>query len=628
MSAPSSKGTGRLTFFYVASLSAIATLSVLGQLLVQRSLDQQTQALEVVNQAQIQQTAVPQMSRIILTLDTTTDTTERQAYIEQLKTLISEAEAWQNTLPMLVSDPSMSKARQQEVQQALAKLLPTHKQILEIAEAKLTSKPSNQSPPPVLPNMRINSLQLLAQAPPGERPLGQRMPQGGPPGQMPPQGAPAGQLPQGAPAGQPPQGPPADQPPQGEPPAGQPPQGAPPAGQPPQGAPPAAGQPPQGAPSGQPPQGAPSGQPPQGAPSARPPQGEPPAGQRLLEGRPTDIPSVLGQLRPRPQLPASAPYILLLERNFMQEVDQLLLTYNEQTVATVKHLKKIEFGLLIVTLGVLVLEGLLVFRPAVNKIDETMAALSESLRKTQQMANTISHEKKKSEKLLLNILPQPIAHRLKQNQEAIADGFNEVTVLFADIVGFTQLSTRVAPQQLVALLNHIFSTFDQLAEKHGLEKIKTIGDAYMAVGGLPEPRADHAEATVAMALEMQAAMTQFNQETGNNCAIRIGINTGPVVAGVIGIKKFIYDLWGDTVNIASRMESHGKPGTIQITDSTYQHIKDKFVTEARGNIIIKGKGEMKTYWVKGLQEAKNYHKETPKPTKTPLPPAERETIKR
>ena len=197
----------------------------------------------------------------------------------------------------------------------------------------------------------------------------------------------------------------------------------------------------------------------------------------------------------------------------------------------------------------------------------------------------------------MNILPQPIAQRLKQKSEAIADGFSDVTVLFADIVGFTQLSTTMSPQKLVSLLNVIFSAFDQLCEKHGLEKIKTIGDAYMVVGGLPIAREDHAKAVVDFALDMQRAVATFNADMGESLRIRIGINSGPVVAGVIGTKKFIYDLWGDTVNIASRMESHGIPGSIQITESTFQHVKDRFQIEVLGKINVKGKGEMITYRV-------------------------------
>ncbi|MBW4679128.1 MAG: adenylate/guanylate cyclase domain-containing protein [Microcoleus vaginatus WJT46-NPBG5] len=208
-------------------------------------------------------------------------------------------------------------------------------------------------------------------------------------------------------------------------------------------------------------------------------------------------------------------------------------------------------------------------------------------------------EQERSERLLLNVLPESIAIRLKQDHQTIAESFTDVTVLFADIVGFTELSSQISPPELVELLNQIFSAFDQLAEDHGLEKIKTIGDAYMVVAGLPLPRKDHAQAIANMALDMQRELAKFNTRTGQSCRIRIGISTGPVVAGVIGIKKFIYDLWGDTVNMASRMESQGIAGCIQVTHSTYDCLKDRYQFEERGSIHVKGKGEMKTYFLIG-----------------------------
>lgn len=208
-------------------------------------------------------------------------------------------------------------------------------------------------------------------------------------------------------------------------------------------------------------------------------------------------------------------------------------------------------------------------------------------------------EQEKSERLLLNILPEPIAAKLKQSQEHIAENFEAVTIMFADIVGFTPLSARLEPIALVSLLNQIFSTFDELAEQLSLEKIKTIGDAYMVAAGLPVPRPDHAEAIADMALAMQAAVNNFQVEVGNSFQIRVGINSGVVVAGVIGIKKFIYDLWGDAVNVASRMESSGEPGRIQVTTATYKLLKDKYLFEERGKISVKGKGEMTTYWLIG-----------------------------
>ncbi|CBN57402.1 MULTISPECIES: adenylate/guanylate cyclase domain-containing protein [Kamptonema] len=204
-----------------------------------------------------------------------------------------------------------------------------------------------------------------------------------------------------------------------------------------------------------------------------------------------------------------------------------------------------------------------------------------------------------TERLLLNILPEPIANRLKQHEGIIADDFAEVTVLFADIVGFTPLSASMSPIALVDLLNQIFSAFDHLCERHGLEKIKTIGDAYMVVGGLPTQRSDHAETIAQMAIDMQVEIALFNAKNNKDFSIRIGIHSGPVVAGVIGIKKFIYDLWGDTVNLASRMESHGLAGQIQVSDVTYELLKDKFLLQKRSPIQIKGKGEMTTYFLLG-----------------------------
>lgn len=216
-----------------------------------------------------------------------------------------------------------------------------------------------------------------------------------------------------------------------------------------------------------------------------------------------------------------------------------------------------------------------------------------------QAEDALREEQEKSEKLLLNILPKPIAERLKRNETTIAEYFPEVTVLFADIVGFTHLSTLMNPIDLVELLNQIFSSFDLICERLGLEKIKTIGDAYMVVGGLPEPRADHAEAIAQMALDMQTEIARFNAQNNKYFSIRIGIHSGPVVAGVIGIKKFIYDLWGDTVNIASRMESHGLPWRIQVSEATYNLLKHKYLFDRRETIHVKGKGEMTTYLVIG-----------------------------
>ena len=211
-------------------------------------------------------------------------------------------------------------------------------------------------------------------------------------------------------------------------------------------------------------------------------------------------------------------------------------------------------------------------------------------------------EQAKSEQLLLNVLPAAIALRLKANEHNIAESFAEVTVMFADIVGFTELSSRISATAVVEVLNDIFSAFDHLADRHGLEKIKTIGDAYMVVGGLPTPREDHAEAIANMAIDMLQEIRILSLEHSEPFSIRIGICSGPVVAGVIGLKKFIYDLWGDTVNIASRMESHGITGCIQVTAETYELLKDKYTFEKRGAIQVKGKGYMVTYLLTGKKD--------------------------
>jgi class 3 adenylate cyclase len=215
-------------------------------------------------------------------------------------------------------------------------------------------------------------------------------------------------------------------------------------------------------------------------------------------------------------------------------------------------------------------------------------------------------EQERSERLLLNVLPASIAARLKQTDGVIADAFPEVTVLFADIVDFTRRSERIAPEEVVRLLDDLFSAFDQLAQQQRLEKIKTIGDAYMVVGGLPDPRPDHAEAVAEMALAIRDEVARRLDPSGPPL-IRIGIDTGPVVAGVIGRSKFTYDLWGDTVNTASRMESHGVTGCIQVTARAYERLRDGYRFERRGPIPVKGKGEMVTYFL----VARNDDPETP-----------------
>ncbi len=211
----------------------------------------------------------------------------------------------------------------------------------------------------------------------------------------------------------------------------------------------------------------------------------------------------------------------------------------------------------------------------------------------------LEREQARSEALLLNILPAPIAERLKAGSQTIADGYAEATILFADLVGFTRMSNNISPEQVVVMLNRLFSRFDELSGRFGIEKIKTIGDAYMACAGVPQERPDHAEAIADMALAMQDAIREHNREFGSNLQIRIGINSGPVVAGVIGLRKFIYDLWGDTVNLASRMESNGVPGRIQVSTATWERLRERYDFEVRGDIEVKGIGRVQAYLLNG-----------------------------
>jgi adenylate cyclase len=229
---------------------------------------------------------------------------------------------------------------------------------------------------------------------------------------------------------------------------------------------------------------------------------------------------------------------------------------------------------------------------------------------TQRLYDRVVAEQQRSERLLHNVLPRAIADRLKGRaeitadhfSEVIADSFPEVTVLFADIVDFTQFSQGLSPEVLVAVLNDIFTRFDRIADHRGLEKIKTIGDSYMAAAGLPVPAADHAERAALMALDMIEVMEQLNENGPYKLRVRIGISSGAAVAGVIGTRKFLYDLWGDVVNTASRMESLGVSGRIHVTDFTRQRLGDAFLFEERGAIEVKGKGAMHTWFLTGRNE--------------------------
>jgi guanylate cyclase len=212
-------------------------------------------------------------------------------------------------------------------------------------------------------------------------------------------------------------------------------------------------------------------------------------------------------------------------------------------------------------------------------------------------------EQERSESLLLNVLPREIAPRLKAGESPIADAYENATVIFADIVGFTPLSAGMGPEELVSLLNTVFCRFDELAERHGVEKIRTIGDNYMAVAGVPRRRADHAQAIARLALDMRAFLDELRAGGEQRVEFRIGIGSGPMVGGVIGLRKFVFDIWGDPVNTASRMESHGVAGRIQVTDATYELLKDEFAFEPRGTIDVKGKGPMRTWFLVGQRSA-------------------------
>ncbi len=235
------------------------------------------------------------------------------------------------------------------------------------------------------------------------------------------------------------------------------------------------------------------------------------------------------------------------------------------------------------------------------------ALLDERLRRSQldletkiaERTRALSAAIARAEGLLLNTLPAPIARRLQAGEQRIADHFDDVTVLFADLVGFTPMSTGTTPEALVALLGAVFTEFDTLCDRFGIEKIKTIGDAYMAVCGLPTPRTDHAEAMADLAVAMLGAVTRVNAALGTDLRVRIGMHSGPVVAGIIGTRKFAYDLWGDTVNTASRMESHGLAGRVHVHESMYLALRGRHTFEHRGVIDVKGLGAMSTYFLLG-----------------------------
>jgi guanylate cyclase len=225
------------------------------------------------------------------------------------------------------------------------------------------------------------------------------------------------------------------------------------------------------------------------------------------------------------------------------------------------------------------------------------------VRQREEALAALRTEQDRAETLLLNILPRSIADRLKSENATIADQFAAASILFADVVDFTPFSERLQPAEVVGVLDRLFTHFDRLADRYGVEKIKTIGDAYMVAAGVPTPRPDHARAMALMAIDMREAMRSQDAVGHLGLEIRIGINSGPVVAGVIGRKRFLYDLWGDAVNTASRMESHGSPGQIQVTRATYELLCDEFELTPRGTVPIKGKGDVETWFLVGRRSS-------------------------
>jgi guanylate cyclase len=234
------------------------------------------------------------------------------------------------------------------------------------------------------------------------------------------------------------------------------------------------------------------------------------------------------------------------------------------------------------------------------------ALIATFLSQRDRAMEALAREQERSESLLLNVLPREIAPRLKAGESPIADAYEHATVLFADIVESAMLAERLDAKQLVVLLNEIFSRFDLLAEKHGVEKIRTIGDNFMCVAGVPRRRADHAQAMARLAIDMCTSVDELRTAGGDRIDFRIGMNSGPCVGGVIGLRKFVFDIWGDPVNTASRMESHGVPGRIHLSEATYELIRDEFECEARGTVDVKGKGPMRTWFLVGERQKRRY----------------------
>ncbi len=229
-----------------------------------------------------------------------------------------------------------------------------------------------------------------------------------------------------------------------------------------------------------------------------------------------------------------------------------------------------------------------------------LATLWYTLRETERAERAMEAEYERSERLLANILPETIADRLKDPaRSVIADKYDDASILFADIAGYTKRASDTAPAELVRFLDRLYTDLDALVDRHGLEKVKTSGDSYMVVSGVPTPRSDHLEALAALALDMADAVAGLTDPQGRDVPLRIGMACGPVVAGVVGAKKFFYDVWGDAVNVASRMETTDVEGRIQVPDDVYARLRDSFVLEERGYVEVKGKGPMHTWYLVG-----------------------------
>ncbi len=243
------------------------------------------------------------------------------------------------------------------------------------------------------------------------------------------------------------------------------------------------------------------------------------------------------------------------------------------------------------------------FDDMVQAVEQSVCEAEAATERIAAQAETLEREQQRSEKLLLNVLPAAIADRLKQGEDSIAESYPEVTVLFSDIVGFTEMSDRIGAKQVVDMLNEVFGMLDELAGRHGLEKIKTIGDCYMVVAGVPDRSPTHAQQIAQFALDMQDMLSEYAERSGRSLSMRTGIHTGTVVAGIVGTSKFAYDLWGDVVNVASRMESSSEPGRIQVSDAVRVRLADDYAFQPRGDVDIKGKGSMHTWYLVGCTRA-------------------------